>query len=42
MGRCEQLIREAIALRLAGRREDGDPIPQPSAVSAAMVQIDAA
>ena len=26
----EQLIREAIELHLAGLREDGSPIPQPS------------
>lgn len=28
---CEQGIQEAIALHLAGMREDGDPIPAPSA-----------
>jgi predicted RNase H-like HicB family nuclease len=39
---CELLIREAIALHLAGMREDGDPIPEPSAVGATMVQVDAA
>jgi len=26
-----QLLREAIALHLAGLREDGDPVPPPSA-----------
>jgi predicted RNase H-like HicB family nuclease len=39
---CVQLMREAIALRLAGMREDGDPIPEPSAVGAAVVEIQAA
>jgi predicted RNase H-like HicB family nuclease len=39
---CEQLIREAIAFHLAGMREDGDPIPEPSAIDATMVQVDAA
>ena len=39
---CERLIREAIALHLAGMREDGDPIPEPSAVGATLVQVDAA
>ena len=39
---CEQLIREAIALHLAGMREDGEPIPEPSSVGAAMVDVSAA
>lgn len=39
---CEQSMREAITLQLAGMREDGDPIPQPSTVAAAVVQVDAA
>ena len=30
MEETEQLIREAIELHLAGLREDGLPIPQPS------------
>ena len=30
IGEVEQLIREAIELHLAGLREDGLPIPQPS------------
>ena len=39
---CEQLIRDAISFHLAGMREDGDPIPAPTAVGATMVQVDAA
>jgi predicted RNase H-like HicB family nuclease len=39
---CEQSMREAIALHLAGMREDGDPIPEPSTVATAVVEIDAA
>ncbi len=38
---CERLIREAIVFHLAGLREDGDPIPQPSAVGATIVEVDA-
>ena len=39
---CEQLIREAIALQLAGMREDGEPIPEPTSVDAAVVDVSAA
>ena len=39
---CEQLIREAIELHLAGMREDGEPIPEPSSVDAALISISAA
>ena len=39
---CEQLIREAIELHLAGMREDGDPIPEPSSIGAIMVSVSAA
>jgi predicted RNase H-like HicB family nuclease len=39
---CEQSMREAITLHLAGMREDGEPIPQPSTVAAALVEVDAA
>src|SRR5215207_500940 len=39
---CEQLIREAIALHLAGMREDGEPIPEPTSVDAAVVDVSAA
>jgi predicted RNase H-like HicB family nuclease len=39
---CEQLMREAIGLHLAGMREDGESIPEPSAIGAAMVEIAAA
>jgi predicted RNase H-like HicB family nuclease len=41
---CERLIREAIELHLAGMREDedGERIPEPSSVDAAMVSVSAA
>jgi predicted RNase H-like HicB family nuclease len=39
---CEQLMREAIELHLAAMREDGDPIPEPSTVDVAVVEVDAA
>jgi predicted RNase H-like HicB family nuclease len=39
---CEQLIREAIELHIAGMREDGEPIPEPSSVDAALISISAA
>ena len=39
---CEQLIREAIAMHLAGMREDGEPIPEPTSVDAAVVDVSAA
>jgi predicted RNase H-like HicB family nuclease len=39
---CEQLIRGAVALHLAGMREDGDPIPEPSAVASTLVSVPAA
>ncbi|HST66181.1 MAG TPA: type II toxin-antitoxin system HicB family antitoxin [Mycobacteriales bacterium] len=39
---CEQLIREAIALHLAGLRQDGEPIPEPTSVDAAIVSVPAA
>ena len=35
---AEHLIREAIAMHLAGMREDGDEIPEPS-TSAEMVDV---
>ncbi len=35
----EQLIREAIAFHLDGLRAAGDPIPAPSAVATALVEI---
>jgi predicted RNase H-like HicB family nuclease len=35
----EQLIREAIALHLEGLREDGQPIPPPSAVGTTLVEV---
>jgi predicted RNase H-like HicB family nuclease len=39
---CERLMRDAIALHLAGLRQDGLPIPEPSAVSAVLVKVAAA
>ena len=39
---CERQIREAIELHLAGMRADGEPIPEPSSVDAAMVTVSAA
>jgi predicted RNase H-like HicB family nuclease len=39
---CEQLIREGIALHLAGMRQDGEPIPEPTSVDAAVVNVSAA
>ena len=39
---CEQLMREAIGLHLAGMRQDGESIPEPSAIGAAMIEIAAA
>jgi predicted RNase H-like HicB family nuclease len=39
---CEQLIREGIALHLAGMRQDGEPIPEPTSVDATIVSIPAA
>jgi predicted RNase H-like HicB family nuclease len=41
-GEVEQLIREAIALHLAGLREAGEPIPPPSAVASTRVKVPAA
>lgn len=38
----EQLIREAMTLHLDGLREDGEPIPPPSAVGTTRVEISAA
>jgi predicted RNase H-like HicB family nuclease len=37
-GEADRLIREAIELHLAGMREDGDPIPEPS-TSAEVVEV---
>jgi len=38
----ERQMREAIAFHIDGLREDGEPIPQPSAVAAAVVEVEAA
>jgi predicted RNase H-like HicB family nuclease len=35
-------MRRAIQLHLAGLREDGQPIPHPSTVAAAVITLDAA
>jgi predicted RNase H-like HicB family nuclease len=35
----EQLMREAMRLHLAGMRQDCEPIPESSAIGAAMVEI---
>ena len=37
-----QSMREAIAMHLDGMREDGQPIPPPSTVATAFVEVDAA
>src|SRR5262249_49328102 len=39
---CERLIREAIALHLTGMREEGAPLPEPSAVEATRARAAAA
>ena len=39
---CEQLIREGIALHLAGMRAGGRTIPEPTSVDATIVSIPAA
>jgi predicted RNase H-like HicB family nuclease len=38
----ERLIREAIAFHLDGLRAAGEPIPEPTAVSTALVEVPAA
>lgn len=38
----EREMREAIAFHLEGMRADGEPIPQPAAVTATVVEIEAA
>jgi predicted RNase H-like HicB family nuclease len=37
---CERQMREAIAFHLDGLREDGEPIPEPSTVAAALVRVE--
>lgn len=39
---CERQMREAIAFHLEGLREDGEQIPQRSAITATVVEVDAA
>jgi predicted RNase H-like HicB family nuclease len=36
---AEQLIREAIAFHIEGMREDGAPVPMPSAKDAVLVDV---
>jgi predicted RNase H-like HicB family nuclease len=38
----EQEMREAIGFHLESLREHGEPIPQPSAITAVVVEVDAA
>ena len=38
----EQLVREAIALHLDALRREGAPIPRPTAVASAVVEVPAA
>ena len=39
---AESETREAIPLHLKGMREDGEPIPEPSSVDAAIVDVSTA
>ncbi|MBC8090908.1 MAG: type II toxin-antitoxin system HicB family antitoxin [Pseudonocardia sp.] len=39
---CEQRIREGIAFHIDGLRADGMDVPEPSAVDATVVHVDAA
>jgi predicted RNase H-like HicB family nuclease len=36
---CEREMREAIAFHIEGLREDGEPVPEPAAVAAAVVNV---
>jgi predicted RNase H-like HicB family nuclease len=36
---CEREMREAIAFHIEGLRQYGEPVPKPSAVAAAMIEI---
>ena len=38
----EREMREAIAFHLEGMRADGEPIPRPAAVTATVVEVEAA
>ena len=38
----EQLVRDAVSFHLDGLRRAGEPIPKPSAVGTALVQVPAA
>ncbi len=38
----EHSMREAIAFHIEGLRLNGDPVPEPSGVAVAMVEVDAA
>jgi predicted RNase H-like HicB family nuclease len=37
---CEENMCDAIALHMAGLRDDGTPIPRPTAVASATVEVD--
>jgi predicted RNase H-like HicB family nuclease len=39
---CERTMSEAIAFHIEGLREEGEPVPAPAAVDAALVSIPAA
>jgi predicted RNase H-like HicB family nuclease len=36
---CEREMREAIAFHIEGLREEGEPVPEPAAVAAAVVNV---
>jgi predicted RNase H-like HicB family nuclease len=36
---CEREMREAIAFHIEGLRQQGEPVPRPSAVAAALVDV---
>jgi hypothetical protein len=38
-GQSQAFAREAIAFHIEGLREDGEPVPEPTTVAAAVVEI---
>jgi len=36
---CEQEMRSAIAFHIDGLRQEGEPVPEPAAVAAAVVEV---